>query len=109
MNEFKHLDKLILLESRIRQQGTGSPKDLAKRLNVCSGTIIYMINKLRAFGAEIKFCRTRNSYYYSGDNAVKLSYSVELEPLTGMTYEEMKNISGGGKVFSFFPFQLNHF
>lgn len=56
--------KLERLDALTRRLGTGSPDELAQRLNVSVRTLHNYINDLRCLGAEIKFCPDRCTYYY---------------------------------------------
>lgn len=62
-----HIERLYLLDRLhhlIRRKGTGTPKDLADRLEVSERTVYNLINILRVLGAEIFYCSFRTSYYY---------------------------------------------
>ena len=59
---FKRLDRLI------RCYATGSPDQLARRLDVSKSTVHRYITELREdFDAPIKFSRDRVTYYYTED------------------------------------------
>jgi len=104
MSRFKFIDRLILLEKLIRQRRTGTPDELAQRLSVSRSALYRKIDELNSYGAEIQFCRTRNSFYYGGDIVIDIFFRPKLlAETTGieeMNVEEMKNISGGHKLFS---------
>jgi len=104
MNEFKHLKKLISLERKIRKKNTGTPDELAKHLKVSRSGLYWLIEKLKSFdaGVEIGYCPFTKTHYYSGNKAIKLTFNIEVESLTEMTDEEMEDVSGGTKLFSFF-------
>ncbi|MGY4383391.1 putative DNA-binding transcriptional regulator YafY [Pedobacter sp. UYP24] len=61
---FNRLDQLHAL---IKRKATGPPVQLAKRLRVSERTVFSYISILKAQGAEIKFSRARQSYYYTCD------------------------------------------
>ena len=61
------LDELRLLQgvhNLIRIKGTGSVKDLSRRYGVSRRTILRKIETLRNLGAEITFCKHRQTYMY---------------------------------------------
>lgn len=62
---------MVRLDNLIRMKATGSPDQLAARLNVSRTTIHRYLNELRNFGAPIKYCRYRNSYYYEEEFQLK--------------------------------------
>lgn len=58
----EYLEKLTILKDLIAKANTGSPKDLAKRLNVSERTVRRLIDQLKNEKTSIVFCRKRNSY-----------------------------------------------
>jgi DeoR/GlpR family transcriptional regulator of sugar metabolism len=54
--------KLYQLLNLIEHANTGSPKDLARHLNVSERTIRRLIEKLKLRKYSIRFCRKSNSY-----------------------------------------------
>lgn len=62
---------MVRLDNLIRRKATGTPDELAARLNVSRTTIHRYITELRHFGAPVKFCRYRNSYFYEEDFQLK--------------------------------------
>ncbi len=66
-NFVKQLNQLERLHSLIQRKATGSPSSLAVRLAVSQRTAYNLIDALKSLGAEINYCRTRESYYYDGD------------------------------------------
>jgi predicted DNA-binding transcriptional regulator YafY len=59
------LERLERIDHLIRIKGTGSPSELAKRLNMSQRNIYQYLNLMREMGAPIKFCPFRETYYYS--------------------------------------------
>jgi predicted DNA-binding transcriptional regulator YafY len=59
-----YFNRLDYLNSLIRRKATGSPKQLANKLTVSERTVFAYIEILKSLGAEIKFCKVRQSYYY---------------------------------------------
>lgn len=60
-----YFDRLDRLHELIRRKSTGTPPCLARRLDVSLRTTFDYINILRSLGADIHYCKTRESYYYS--------------------------------------------
>ena len=100
MNKLKSVELFVTLEELIRRGRTGTPDDLAERLSVDRSTVYRMIEELKSYGTEIKFCRTRNSFYYNDGPIINIVFRIEI--LSEMTNEEMRDTSGGYKIFSFF-------
>ena len=99
MTKFENLESLILMEKLIRQRRTGTPNELARRLCISRSALYDIIDELKMRGVEIKYCRTCGSFCYNGDAFLDIRFAItEINDR-----EEMKNISGGYKVFSFRP------
>jgi len=77
MNRIKNLKNLVVLEKLIRQERTGRPKQLAKRLSISCRTLYRKISELNAHGIEIKYCRTRNTYYYNNNEAIDIHFHIK--------------------------------
>ncbi len=59
-----YLRLLIRLDMLIRMKATGSPAQLAAKLNVSRSSLFRYMNDLKDFGAPIAYCHQRSSYYY---------------------------------------------
>lgn len=64
MNFLKQLQILKIIDDLIRKQSTGSPGELAQRLNISRTSVFYYINLLKKFGAPISYSRRLKSYFY---------------------------------------------
>lgn len=61
----KIIDKLIRLDQLIRMRATGTPRDLARRLDVSESTLYqYLALMKRILKAPIKYDKTTKSYFY---------------------------------------------
>ena len=65
MKLLEQLNQLDRLDALISRKGTGDLNQLSSRLSVSKRTVQNLIATLRSLGAEIKFCRYRNSYIYT--------------------------------------------
>lgn len=83
---FNRLERLAFL---IQRKATGSPEELAKRLEVSRRTVYNLIDILKAQGADIEYCRERNSFYYV--QPVKICFQLFF--ITG----ESHSVRGGVK------------
>lgn len=75
----KFLDQLQVLDrldQLIRLKATGNSKDLANRLGISFRNVYNLIAILKDLGAQILYCRVRQSYYYA--NEVSFNFSVVL-------------------------------
>ncbi|MCG8329455.1 MAG: HTH domain-containing protein [Chitinophagales bacterium] len=65
MKLIQQLQQLERLDALIRRKSTGSPKELARKFSVSERTVYNLLEALRQMGAEIEYCHTRCSYYYT--------------------------------------------
>ena len=69
MKSKNHLERILFIDSRIRQEGFPSKSVFVEKFEVSAKTIErdlqYMRNRL---GAPLEFDRTRRGYYYSSEN-----------------------------------------
>ena len=61
LNHLEYLDHLI------RTKGTGTPAQLARKLEISQRCLYDNINFMKERGAPIMYDRKRNSYYYEED------------------------------------------
>jgi len=78
MKLFEQLKQLERLDVLIRRQGTGQPRQLAKKLAVSERTVYSLLDALRGFGAEIGYCRRRQSYYCRDE--IKFDFKLLAKP-----------------------------
>lgn len=65
MSSIKHYKRYNYLIELIKKKRTGSPDELAKKLNLSKRSCYRMINELREEeGYNIKFCYLSNSYFF---------------------------------------------
>jgi predicted DNA-binding transcriptional regulator YafY len=69
-----YFTRLEYLNQLIKKKSTGSPLELAQKLNVSERTIFYYLEILKSLGADVKFSRMRNSYYYTIDGTFDFQF-----------------------------------
>jgi predicted DNA-binding transcriptional regulator YafY len=69
-----YFDRLEYLNQLIKKKSTGSPSELARKINVSERTTFEYIDILKSLGADVKFSRTRNSYYYTVDGTFDFKF-----------------------------------
>jgi len=63
-------EKMILIHrvhELIRRKATGSPKDLAARLEINERQWYRLLNDMKDMGLPVLYCKDRKSYYYDDD------------------------------------------
>jgi predicted DNA-binding transcriptional regulator YafY len=73
----KYFSRLETIDHLIKIKGTGSPKQLARRLNISERSIYDYIELLKMLGAPIRYSKTRRSYYYEADGYLNLKFLKE--------------------------------
>jgi len=91
MNVIDIKDKLERINTLIRLRATGTPKDLAKKLNITERTVYRLIKQLKDMGCPIYYDKHRGSYCYKEEG--KLIFKFELEKID---IEVIKNEKMGG-------------
>lgn len=79
MNNLTHITRLQQLHQCIKTTNTGTPSVLAKKICVSRRNLYFLIDKLKLYGAKIKYSRKRKTFYYEGnDFEMKTSLKVEV-------------------------------
>lgn len=61
----KQLERFKKLDDLIKQENTGTPIGLAKNLEISRSHLYRLLSNLKDYGAEIKYCRKKNTFQYT--------------------------------------------
>ena len=61
----KHIDRFEHINKLIQLKATGTPGQLAKKLNLSTRHTHAYIKKMKSSGAPIEYCRKSQNYFYS--------------------------------------------
>lgn len=90
MKLFETINRLQILHKLIEEECTGTPEELANRLNIKKAQLYNILDELKLRDAPILYSRKKSSFYY------KYPYQVEivcrLQPLNN---RQMARVSGG--------------
>lgn len=78
MNSLKTLTRLEKIHQLITQECTGTPKELALRLQFSVRTIHHLLELLKEYDAEIKYDRSRKTYYYTEEFTFEVNVSLSI-------------------------------
>ncbi|WP_114748568.1 HTH domain-containing protein [Pleomorphovibrio marinus] len=78
MEFIRQIERIQLLNKLVKEQRTGSPENLAKRLGVSRARLYLMLEELRDYGAKIKFSKKLNSFEYQDCKEIDLRFSVKV-------------------------------
>lgn len=84
------LERLSKLHKLIQEEITGTPKELANKLNISERNIYFMIDWLKDNGAKINYDRKHKTYFYASPFILNVNFSIEC-----ISDEEQKTINGG--------------
>jgi len=73
---FETIDRLHRIHSFIKREATGAADEFADRFSLKKRQLFYLLDEFRDYGADIRFSRTRNTYYYNNDFEVRVDISA---------------------------------
>jgi predicted DNA-binding transcriptional regulator YafY len=71
-----YFERIFRIDRLIRLKATGSPADLAQRLEISESGLYRYISYMRLMGAPIIFCKYRNSYMYEDNGKFQIGFMV---------------------------------
>lgn len=95
MKLFVEINLLERLDQLIRLKATGTPCELAQRLDISEREVYRIIADLRSKDVKITYCKKRQSYFYENDTFLKFQASV-------IENGKERKIIGGENNFDFF-------
>jgi len=92
------LEKVQVIErvdQLIRMKSTGTAQDLSDRIGISRSTVYELIECMKAMGAEIEYCRDKQSYYYREDKILAIGF-VNKEKIRGgkIFFQNFFDLSG---------------
>jgi len=69
-----HFERLKAVDHLIRIKGTGSPDQLARRLQISNRALYEFLQLMKDLGGPIKYCKDRRSYYYDGGGGFEFKF-----------------------------------
>jgi len=69
-----YLNLLLQLDQFIRQKGTGSPPEFARKMGISERSLYEYLKVLKDLGAPVKWSRQDKSYYYSSEGQFRISF-----------------------------------
>ena len=88
MNLVKYFERFQRLHRMIRTKATGSPAELAGKLDLSERAVFEYIRAMREMGAPIVFCPVRRTYYYEREVTFNMGFQE-------LNEEEVEKIDGG--------------
>lgn len=66
-NHIKAIECLCKFHKFIQEKQTGSPDELAERLQISRRTLYNIIDELKEIGVTVKYCRQQRTFSYEGN------------------------------------------
>jgi predicted transcriptional regulator len=79
MRIFEQKLRLEYFHELIKREATGDCDTFAKKLNLKKTQLYKLINEVKDYGADIKYDRLRETYYYANDFVIKIDFSFEIK------------------------------
>lgn len=95
MKAFEQLERFQQIIKMIKQEKTGTPEEFADHLQIGKRRLYEHLDNFREMGVQIDYSKQRNTYYFSDDHELELSYSLKI-----ISKEKTKEIFGGYWVFN---------
>jgi len=73
MKLLEQIERINRLHELIKHRRTGTPSELANRLNLSTSMVYKLIDELKLRDAPIVYSRQLGSYYYSRSFQIKIS------------------------------------
>ena len=74
MNFLDQLERLKRINQLIKMKATGTPQQLARRLDLSERRVYQLIKLMKELEAPVHFDRERNSYCYEYDFSLSLNF-----------------------------------
>ena len=94
MSLLKYVERLKRIDDLIRRKATGTPEEFASRLGVGKTILMEELRELKQLGADVHYCKVRQSYCYNSEFVLKIGCLSE---------REQNGLKGGQNYFPDFP------
>lgn len=90
MTLFQQIDRMKYIHHLINKERTGNPDSFACKLQLSKRQLFNILDEMRILGLDIRYSKMRETYFYSGDKYLDISYS-----LRELSEDEVNNIYAG--------------
>jgi predicted DNA-binding transcriptional regulator YafY len=88
MNIYKYINRLERLHTLLKRKATGTPVELAQKLELSERQTLEYMRELKDIGIPIAFCKHQKTYYYEKEVVFNFEFRI-LNP------DELQNLEGG--------------
>ena len=98
---YNYINRIERMDRLIRRKSTGTPKELADKLNISERWLYIFLDELRSeLDCPIRYDRRKRSYVYEIPGRIAIGFESEMEN------DELKKVSGGKKFKLFYSLYL---
>lgn len=95
MNILKNIERIQMLHKLIKEEKTGTPDSLSRRLDISRASLYNLLDELKSIDAPILYSRRRETFYYTTSFDLDIYFRIQhLKP------SDLKKISGGFSIFN---------
>ena len=76
MNLIDQIYRLQRIHHLIRRKGTGPPPEFSRKLGISTRQLFRLLEEMKSYGLPIKYHRGRQSYYYSREVDLDISFEI---------------------------------
>lgn len=96
MSFFETIERVSRLHYFIKEECTGKPEILSKRLGISRASLYNIIDELRSYDAPIDYSRRRETFFYT--KSFELSIQCSISVIENDV--ELRKVIGGCNVFA---------
>jgi len=74
---FETIDRMNRIHSLIKREATGAAEEFANRFNLKKRQLYYLLDEFKDYGADIRYSRIKNTYYYNNDFEIRVDISTK--------------------------------
>jgi len=76
MKILETLNRIEILHNLIKNERTGNPEYLSKKIGVSRATLYKIIEELKSYNAPIKYSRIKESFYYESSFHIEVRINI---------------------------------
>lgn len=103
MQIIETIERMHRIHKLIQRKGTGTPDEFAEKLHLKKRQIYNILDEFRGYGANIKYNRMRETFYYENDFEIMVKINAN-----SLSNQEQRAIYAGSCENNLFSAMLLH-
>ena len=89
-----NIERLFRIHEMIENETTGTPEEFARMFNIKTKQLQNQLGELKLFGADVRYSRTRKTYYYAApfDIFDKIDYQHLIRTMPKKFFKELLSV-----------------